>query len=70
MASPGRHQVVVEDVLLKSAFPELLPAGPTARLRVAVWWPTQTNRQGDGARSARTSSSEAESRLSTRKIAC
>ena len=53
---PGRalqadtmRKLVVEDVVLKSAFPELLPAGPTARLlRVPVWWPTQTNRQGDG----------------------
>ena len=43
-----RELVVVQDVLLQSAFPELLPAGPTARLRVPVWWPTQTNRQGGG----------------------
>ena len=41
--------VVVHDVLLKSSFPELLPAGSTAgKLRVPVWWPTQANRQGDG----------------------
>ena len=40
--------MVVEDVLLESTFPELLPAGPTARFRMPVWWPTQTNRQGDG----------------------
>ena len=41
--------VVLEDVLLKSSFPELLPAGSTAgKLRVPVWWPTQANRQGDG----------------------
>ena len=41
--------VVLEDVVLKSSFPELLPAGSTARLlRVPVWWPTQANRQGDG----------------------
>ena len=43
-----RELVVLENVLLKSAFPELLSAGPAARLRVPVWWPTQTNRQGDG----------------------
>ena len=44
-----RKLVVVHDVVLKSSFPELLPAGSTARLlRVPVWWPTQTNRQGDG----------------------
>ena len=48
-ADTMRKLVVVEDVVLKSSFPELLPAGPTARLlRVPVWWPTQTNRQGDG----------------------
>ena len=48
-ADTMRKFAVVEDVVLKSAFPELLPAGPTARLlRVPVWWPTQTNRQGDG----------------------
>ena len=47
-ADTMRKLVVVEDVLLKSTFPELLLAGPTARLRVPVWWPTQTNRQGDG----------------------
>ena len=40
---------VVHGVVLKSSFPELLSAGPTARLlRVPVWWPSQTNRQGDG----------------------
>ena len=55
--------VVVEDVVLKSAFPELMPGGPTARLlRVPVWWPTQTNRHGDGGPQARTSSREEESR--------
>ena len=48
-ADTMRKLMVVEDVVLKSAFPELLPAGPTARLlRVPVWWSTQTNRQGDG----------------------
>ena len=47
-ADTMRKLVEVEDVLLKSAFPKLLPAGPTARLlRVPVWWPTQTNTQGD-----------------------
>ena len=44
-----RELVAVHDVLLQGAFPELLSAGPAAgRLRVPVWWPTQTNRQGDG----------------------
>ena len=44
-----RELVAVHDVVLKSSFPELLPAGPTVeRLRVAAWWPTQANRQGDG----------------------
>ena len=42
-----RELVVVQDVLLQGTFPELLPAGPTARPRVPVW-STQTNRQGDG----------------------
>ena len=55
--------LVVEDVVLKSAFPELMPAGPTARLlRVPVWWPTRTNRQGDCGPQARTSSREEEPR--------
>ena len=40
--------MAVWDVLLESTFPELLPAGPTARSRMPVQWPTQTNRQGDG----------------------
>ena len=44
-----REVMAVQDVVLQGAFPELLPAGPTAgRLRVPVWWPTQANRQGDG----------------------
>ena len=44
-----RELVAVHDVVLQGAFPELLPAGPTARrLRVPVCWPTQANRQGDG----------------------
>ena len=48
-ADAMRKLVVVHDVVLKSSFPELLSAGPAARLlRVPVWWPTQTNRQGDG----------------------
>ena len=29
--------VVVQDVVLQGSFPELLPAGPTARLRVRRW---------------------------------
>ena len=37
-ADTMRKFMVVEDVLLKSAVTELLPAGPTARLlRVPVW---------------------------------
>ena len=44
-----RDLVVVHDVLLQGAFPELLSAGAAAaRLRVPVWWPTQVNRQRDG----------------------
>ena len=35
-----RELVAVHDVLLQGAFPELLSAGPAARLRVPVWWPT------------------------------
>ena len=47
-ATASRNSALLAAVL-KSSFPELLPAGPTARLlRVPVWWPTQTNRQGDG----------------------
>ena len=50
-----RELLVVHDVLLQGAFPELLSAGPAAgRLRVPVWWPTQTRAMA--ARSARTSS--------------
>ena len=43
-----RKLMVVEDVLLKSTFPELLHAGATERFPMPVWWPTQTNRQGNG----------------------
>ena len=43
-----RELVAVQDVLLQSTFPEMLPAGPTKRLRVRVWCPTQINRQGNG----------------------
>ena len=48
-ADAKRELVMLKDMLLKSAFPELLSTGPAAgRLRVPVWWPIQTNRQGDG----------------------
>ena len=53
--SPGRHEtgrsrelMVVEDVLLKSTFPVLLTAGASRGPPPLDWWPTQTNRQGDG----------------------
>ena len=47
-ADTMRKLVVLEDVVLKSAFPELLPAGASAGPPPLDWWPTQTNRQGDG----------------------
>ena len=34
--------------LLESTFPVLLPAGVSGGPPPLVWWPTQTNRQGDG----------------------
>ena len=34
-------------MLLKSTFPQLLPAGPNEGFRMSVWWPTQTKRQVD-----------------------
>ena len=37
---------MVEDVLLQSIFPELLPAAASGGLLAFDWWPTQTNRQG------------------------
>ena len=40
--------VVLEDVVLKSAFSELLPAGASDGPPPLDWWPTQTSRQGDG----------------------
>ena len=40
--------MVLEDVVLKSAFPELLSAGASGGPPPLDWWPTQTNRQGDG----------------------
>ena len=40
--------VVLEDVVLQSIFPELVPAGASGRPPPLDWWPTQTNRQGDG----------------------
>ena len=44
-----RELVVIHDVLLQGALPELLHAGLAAGgLRVPVWWPIQANRQGDG----------------------
>ena len=64
-ADTMRELVVVEDVLLKSAFPEL----PTARLCVPVWWPTQTNRQGAGGppSKARSRLNDEEERLLTKR---
>ena len=47
-ADTMRKLVVLEDVVLKSAFPELLPAGASGGPQPLDWWPTQTNRQGDG----------------------
>ena len=46
-ADTMRKLVLLEDVVLKSAFPELLPAGASDGPPPLVWWPTQTNRQGD-----------------------
>ena len=43
-----RELMVVEDVLLQSMFPELLPTGTSGGPPPPVWWPTQTNRQSDG----------------------
>ena len=43
-----RDPMVVEDVLLKSTVPQLLPAGASGGPPPLGWWPTQTNRQGDG----------------------
>ena len=43
-----RELLVVEDVLLKSTFPQLLPAGEPGGPPPLGWWPAQTNRQGDG----------------------
>ena len=40
--------VVLEDVVLQSIFLELLPAGASGGPLPLDWWPTQTNRQGDG----------------------
>ena len=47
-ADTMRELAVVEDMLHQSSFPDLLLGGPTARSRMPVWWPAQTNRQGDG----------------------
>ena len=47
-ADTMRELMVVEDVLLQSMFPELLPAGASGGPLPFAWWPTQTNRQGDG----------------------
>ena len=47
-ADTMRKLVVLEDVVLKSAFPVLLPAGASGGPPPLDWWPTQTNRQGDG----------------------
>ena len=40
--------MVVEDVVLKSTFPVLLPAGASDGPPPLDWWSTQSNRQGDG----------------------
>ena len=47
-ADTMRKLVVLGDVVLKSSFPELLPAGASDGPPPLDWWPTQTNRQGDG----------------------
>ena len=47
-ADTMRKLVVLQDVVLKSAFPELLPAGASSGPHPLDWWPVQTNRQGDG----------------------
>ena len=47
-ADTMRKLVVLEDVVLKSAFPELLPTGASDGPPPLDWWPTQTNRQGEG----------------------
>ena len=57
-----RKLVVLEDVVLKSAFPELLPAGASDGPPLD-WWPTQTNKHGDGGALGPHASEEA-SRLS------
>ena len=57
-------RVLVVVQVLQGSFPELLPAGPTRRLRVPVWWPNQTYRQGNGGPLGRTSSSAGAARLS------
>ena len=49
MVSSGRHQTgAASDVVLKSAFPELLSAGASGGPPPLDWWPTQINRLGDG----------------------
>ena len=54
--------MVVQDVVLHGSLPLLLPAGATGGPPPPVWRPTQTNRQGEAARSVRTSSREEDSR--------
>ena len=41
------RELMVEDVVLQSTFPMLLPAGASCGLQFDLW-PTQTNRQSDG----------------------
>ena len=53
-----RELMVVKDVLLQSTFPELLPAGASSGPLPFFWWPTETNREGNG----RSSSSEDDAR--------
>ena len=43
-----RELMVVEDVVVESTFPQLLPAGAFGGPPPLDWWPIQTNRQGDG----------------------
>ena len=47
-ADTVRELVVMEEVLLQSMFPELLPAGASGGLLPFDWWPTQAKRQGNG----------------------
>ena len=63
-ADTMRKLVVLQDVVLQSAFPELLPAGASSGPPPLVWCQLRPTDRAMAARSARTSSSEEESRLS------